>query len=69
VDAERRPLVSWHGLRHTAASLVLAEGVPLPDVAAQLRHADPSITARVYSHSPGHDRQAAAAATFDGLYA
>jgi integrase len=41
---------SVHGLRHTAASLMLASGVPLPDVAAQLRYADPAITAKVYSH-------------------
>jgi integrase len=59
------PLVSWHRLRHTAGSLMLAAGVPLPDVSAQLRHADPSITARVYSHSLGRDRQHAAAAFFD----
>jgi len=68
VDRDGRPLVSWHGLRHTAASLMLAQGVPLPDVAAQLRHADPAITARIYSHSLGEDRQHAAAAVFDGLY-
>jgi integrase len=41
---------SVHGLRHTAASLMLAGGVPPPDVAAQPRHADPAITAKVYSH-------------------
>ncbi len=65
LDADGRPLVSWHGLRHTAASLMLAGGIPLPDVAAQLRHADPAITARVYSHSLGEDRQHLAAAVFD----
>lgn len=67
VDADGAPLVSWHSLRHTAASLMLADGVPLPDVAAQLRHADPGITARVYSHSLGEDRQHAAASVFDAL--
>jgi integrase len=59
--------VSWHELRHTAASLMLAAGVPLPDVSAQLRHADPGITARISSHTLGQDRQHAAASVFDGL--
>jgi integrase len=70
VDDAGRPLVSWHGLRHTAASVMLSRGVPLPDVAAQLRHSDPRITAQVYAHMLGEDRQhaaAAAAAAFDGL--
>jgi integrase len=67
VDDADRPLVSWHGLRHTAASLMLARGVPLPDVAGQLRHADPRITAQVYSHSLGEDRQHVATSVFDAL--
>ena len=67
VDESGRPLVSWHGLRHTAASIMLANGIPLPDVAAQLRHADPAVTARVYSHSLGEDRQHAAASVFGDL--
>ncbi len=67
VDDTGRPLVSWHSLRHTSASVMLAHGVPLPDVAAQLRHADPRITAQVYSHSLGADRLQAAASVFDAL--
>ncbi len=67
VDDVGKPLVSWYGLRHSAASNMLALGVPLPDVAAQLRHADPGTTARVYSHVLGEDRQHAAASVFDVL--
>ncbi len=67
VDADGKPLVSRCGLRHTAASLMLSRGVPLTDVAAQLRHADPSITAKVYSHSLGEHRQHAAASILDDL--
>ncbi len=67
IDSEGKPLVSWHGLRHTAASVMLASGVPLPDVSVQLRHADPGVTARVYSHSLGEERQLAAASVFDTL--
>jgi integrase len=49
-DGEGRGLVTWHGLRHGAASHMLAAGKPLTAVAMQLGHADPSITARIYSH-------------------
>jgi len=50
------PPLTPHGLRHLHASLLLAEGVPLPAVSRRLGHADPSITARVYSHVlPGRD--------------
>ena len=67
VGAAGRPLVSWHGLRHTATPLMLASGAPLADVAARLRDADPRITAQGYSHMLGEDRQHAAAAVFDAL--
>lgn len=69
VDDDGNPLVSWYGLRHSAASNMLAMGVPLPEVAAQLRHSDPGTTAPVYSHVLGEDRQHAAAAVFDVLAA
>jgi len=39
-----------HQMRHTFASLLLQDGVPITYVAAQLGHRDPSITLRVYSH-------------------
>jgi integrase len=45
-----RPKVRFHDLRHTAASLLIAEGLPVAYVAAQLGHADPSITLKVYAH-------------------
>jgi hypothetical protein len=46
---------------------MLVGGVPFPDVAAPLRHADPAIAAKVHSHSLGEDRQHLAEAVFDGL--
>jgi integrase len=55
------PPLTPHGLRHLHASVLLAEGLPLPAVSARLGHADPSITARVYSHAlQQQDQQAAA---------
>jgi integrase len=41
---------SPHDLRHTFASLLLADGVPVTYVQHQLGHADASITLRVYAH-------------------
>ena len=39
-----------HDLRHTAASLMLASGMNMQEVSAQLGHADSVITAKVYAH-------------------
>lgn len=39
-----------HGLRHGAATLMLAAGTPMRVIAEQLGHANPAMTARVYAH-------------------
>jgi integrase len=65
VDAHDRGLVTWHGLRHGAASHMLAAGKPLTAVAMQLGHADPSITARIYSHLLNDSMLDDAVSTFD----
>jgi integrase len=52
----------FHDLRHTAASLLLGEGVPVPIVGQLLGHADSSITLKVYAHMrPDHQGMAALA--------
>jgi len=51
---------SLHALRHTHASHLLSNGVSLPAVSARLGHADPNVTARIYSHVlPADDQRAA----------
>lgn len=40
-----------HGLRHTFASVALANGVPLATVAQALGHANPGTTTKTYSHA------------------
>lgn len=45
------PKIRFHDLRHTAASLMLAEGTPLTDVSEILGHSSPAITARIYAHA------------------
>lgn len=52
----QRPYVG----RRTAASLLIAEGVEVPVVAAQLGHVDAAFTVRTYVH-PLRDKQRAAA--------
>lgn len=56
------PQMTPHGLRHLHASLLLAEGLPLPAVSQRLGHANTQVTASVYAHAlKGADRRAAEA--------
>lgn len=56
-----RALLSPHRVRHSAASVMISAGVPLPAVAAQLTHSEASITARTYAHVIDDDLDRAAA--------
>jgi integrase len=64
-------LGDWHPheLRHSAASLMLARGVKLQVVSEVLGHASIRMTADVYGHILAPDRQAAADAMSDTLWA
>ena len=42
--------VRFHDLRHTTATFLLKEGVPLAVVQKLLRHSDPKLTAEIYGH-------------------
>ena len=44
------PPITFHQLRHGAASFLLSQRVPIPVVSKFLGHANPSITLSVYSH-------------------
>lgn len=44
------PKIRLHDLRHSAASMALAAGVPLKAVSVQLGHSSITITADIYSH-------------------
>jgi integrase len=55
----RLPRLRLHDCRHTAATLLLANGVPVPVVAEILGHESPAITLSLYSHAvPGMGRAA-----------
>jgi integrase len=45
------PHIRVHDLRHTAGSLLVAAGVPMPTVADFLGHSSPATTASVYAHA------------------
>jgi integrase len=49
-DAAGLPRVRVHDLRHLAATLMLASGVPLPLASKMLRHSQVGITADLYGH-------------------
>ncbi|HET6497645.1 MAG TPA: tyrosine-type recombinase/integrase [Coriobacteriia bacterium] len=53
--------IRFHDLRHTHASNLLRDGVPVNLVSQRLGHAEPAITLNVYSHVlPGMQEEAAA---------
>jgi integrase len=54
------PLIRLYDLRHTAATLALAAGVPPKVVAEQLGHASAAFTLDVYSHLLPHMQEQAA---------
>lgn len=53
--------IRFHDLRHTAATLLLLQGVPLRVAMEILRHSQISLTMRMYSHmTPAMHEEAAA---------
>lgn len=44
------PHLPFHGLRHTAATLLINKGIPLKNVSGRLGHADVGTTGNIYSH-------------------
>lgn len=52
--------LTFHGLRHTCATLMLLSDVPVKVISERLGHADVALTLRVYSHVlPGMQKNAA----------
>lgn len=54
------PPLTFHQIRHTNASLLIAQGVDPATVSKRLGHADVSVTLKTYTHAiKEHDREAA----------
>jgi integrase len=59
-QAHGLPRLTAHGLRHTSATLMLANGVPPKVAAERLGHADATLFSNLYSHvTPTMQREAA----------
>ncbi len=58
--------ITLHGLRHTNATLLIANGVPLTTVAQRLGHVNATTTTKIYAHAI-QSADAAAAQVLDDL--
>jgi integrase len=56
------PEITFHGLRHTHASQLIASGVDIVTISKRLGHARPSVTLAIYAHMFTSDDSKAAAA-------
>ncbi|MDA1194272.1 MAG: tyrosine-type recombinase/integrase [Planctomycetota bacterium] len=65
IPEDKKPKVTTHVLRHTAASLMVAAGVPIFDVAKILGHSTVTVTMRYAHFAPEAGR--AAVKALDGL--
>ena len=59
--------IRYHDLRHSCASLLLANGVPMKQIQEWLGHSDFSTTANIYAHLECNSKRLSAAAMANGL--
>ena len=57
----------FHDLRHSCASLLLANGVPLKQIQEWLGHSDFSTTANIYAHLDYSSKLSSASAMVSGM--
>ena len=50
VQEHHLPPITFHGLRHTFASMANSARVPMYQISRAMGHANPSITQRIYTH-------------------
>lgn len=62
VDSRQLPKVTFHALRHSHASALIAAGLDVVSVSRRLGHASPALTLAVYSHLFKNTDDTAAAA-------
>ena len=61
------PHIRFHDLRHSCASLLLANGVPMKQIQEWLGHSDFSTTANIYAHLDYSSKLTSADAMLSGL--
>ena len=59
--------IRFHDLRHTCASLLLKNGVPMKQIQEWLGHSDFSTTANIYAHLEYKSKVNSANAMLNGL--
>lgn len=59
--------IRLHDLRHSCASLLLANGVPMKQIQEWLGHSDFSTTANIYAHLDYQSKVSSAEAMLAGL--
>ena len=59
--------IRYHDLRHSCASLLLANGVPMKQIQDWLGHSDFSTTANIYAHLDYNSKLSSASALQNGL--
>lgn len=67
VRNRRLPKVTFHALRHSHASALIAAGLDIVSISARLGHASPALTLSVYSHMFNKDDSVAAQAIENAL--
>lgn len=61
-ESEQLPLIPFHGLRHTSATLSISSNQDIATVSRRLGHAHTSVTLDIYTHAlPKSDRNASEA--------
>lgn len=67
LEASRTRHIRFHDLRHSCASLLLANGVPMKQIQERLGHSDFSTTANIYAHLDYSSKLSSADAMLYGL--
>jgi len=67
VSTLKLPKITFHALRHTHASQLIAAGLDVVTVSRRIGHSNPSVTLTVYAHLFGDTDERAAAVVEDAL--
>ena len=65
IRANKLPHVTYHGLRHTYGSILIAMGMDLESIAELLGHEDIQMLVRTYGHNVKKEANKEAAALID----
>lgn len=61
-ENQQLPLIPFHGLRHTSATILIANHSDIKTIQSRLGHAEASTTMNIYAHALQESDQKAAAA-------